>query len=96
MSRDEIIAFLHDFKVRYGDRYGIVSLGVFGSVARGEIGPDSDVDIYVTTKTPDPFALAHVREDIESRLSRRVDVVRLRERMNPHLKRRIEEEGINV
>ena len=28
-------------------------LGVFGSVARGEIRDDSDVDIYVTVKEPD-------------------------------------------
>jgi hypothetical protein len=96
MNRDEIIAFLHDFKTRYGDHYGIISLGVFGSVARGDIRDDSDVDICVTTKTPDPFALVHIRDDIQRRLHRRVDIVRFRERMNPFLKRRIEKEGVYV
>ncbi len=96
MDRAEIIAFLRDYKARYGHRYGILSLGVFGSVARGDIRDDSDVDIYVTTRTPDPFPLAHVREDIEKKFKRRVDVVRVRERMNPYLKKRIEEEGIDV
>ncbi|MGD0489161.1 MAG: nucleotidyltransferase domain-containing protein [Syntrophorhabdales bacterium] len=96
MNRDEIIAFLRDFKVRCGDQYGIISLGVFGSVARGDIREDSDIDIYVTTKTPDPFALVHIRDDIQRRLNRHVDIVRLRERMNPFLKRRIEKEGVYV
>ena len=96
MNRDEIITFLRDFKARYGDQYGIISLGVFGSVARGDIRDDSDVDIYVTTKTPDPFALVHIKDDMEKRLKRHVDIVRFRERMNPFLKRRIEKEGIRV
>ena len=30
----------------------VQSISVFGSVARGDISDDSDVDIYVTTKTP--------------------------------------------
>lgn len=96
MNSDEIMAFLRDFKARHGDQYGIISLGVFGSVARGNFRNDSDVDIYVTTKTPDPFALAHIRDDLENGLKRHVDIVRFRERMNPLLKRRIEKEGIRV
>jgi predicted nucleotidyltransferase len=96
MNRDEIIAFLRDFKARHEDQYGIISLGVFGSIARGDIRDDSDVDIYVTTKTPDPFALVHIKDDIEKGLRRKVDIVRFRERMNPFLKRRIEKEGVRV
>ena len=96
MDRDDIISSLRTFKVRHGDHYGIISLGVFGSVARGDIHDDSDVDIYVTTRTPDPFALVHIKDDLEKSLNRHVDVVRLREKMNPFLKRRIEKEGIRV
>jgi uncharacterized protein len=96
MNRDDILSFLKDFKVRYADKYGIVSLGVFGSVARGEIRDDSDVDIYVTTKTPDPFALIHFRGLIERELCCHVDLIRLRDKMNPFLKKRIEQEGIYV
>ena len=96
MNRDEILTFLKDYKSRNADRYGIVSLGVFGSVARGDVHTDSDVDIYVTTRTPDPFALVHMKEDIEKGLRRRVDIVRVREKMNPSLRKRIEREGVNV
>jgi hypothetical protein len=37
-----------------------------------------------------------MKQDIEGRLHRRVDIVRLRDKMNPFLKRRIEQEGIYV
>jgi uncharacterized protein len=96
MNRDEILSFLHDFKARFGDQYGIISLGVFGSVAHGEVREDSDVDLYVTTKTPNPFTLVHVKDQIENGLCRHVDIIRVREKMNPFLKKRIEEEGIYV
>jgi uncharacterized protein len=49
---------------------------VFGSVARGEAGEDSDVDLLVstTTKTSPWFPSALVAE-LEQLLGRRVDVV---------------------
>ena len=96
MNRDEIIAFLHDFKKTHAEKYGIISLCVFGSVARGELRNDSDVDICVTTKTPDPFLLVHFKREIEDNLKRRVDIVRLRDKMNPFLKKRIEREAVYV
>ena len=96
MRREEIISFLRDFKNRHGDRYGIISLGVFGSVARDEMRDDSDVDICVKTRTPDPFMIVHIKKDMESLLHRHVDIVRLRDTMNPFLKKRIDEEGIYV
>jgi predicted nucleotidyltransferase len=40
---------LGDLKVRLGDAFGarLRELRLFGSVARGEAGPDSDVDVLV-------------------------------------------------
>jgi len=96
VNRDDILSFLRDFKNRYGDKYGIISLGVFGSVARGEVRDDSDVDICIRTRTPDPFMIVHIKEDIENLLRRHVDIIRMRDKMNPFLKRRIDEEGIYV
>jgi predicted nucleotidyltransferase len=96
MHRNDVLAFLRDFKTQCADKYGIISLGVFGSVARGEIRDDSDVDIYVTTREPDPFLLVHIRDDIARGLQRHVDIIRVREKMNPFLKKRIEKEGIYV
>jgi len=96
MNRDEILDVLSQFKRERAQTYGILAIGVFGSIARNQAGKDSDVDICVKTQTPNPFALVHIKEEIEGRIHRPVDIVRVREKMNPFLKSRIEEEGVYV
>lgn len=96
MERDAILAILRDFKQNFSDKYGILELGVFGSIARDDAREDSDVDICIKTKTPNPFAIVHIKEEIESRVRKHVDIVRVREKMNPFLKERIEKEGVYV
>lgn len=59
-------------------RYGIAELKVFGSVARGEDRPDSDVDLlYVTV--PDSatslWELWELRDELAQLLGRNVDLV---------------------
>lgn len=96
MGRNEILALLQAFKKQNAAKYGIQSLRVFGSVARDQGRDDSDLDICVTTATPNPFVLAHIKEDLEQIVHCRVDIVRMRDNMNPHLKQRIEREGVYV
>ncbi len=96
MGRDDILAILRDFKNNFADKYGIVEIGVFGSVARNEERDDSDLDICIKTKTPDAFAMVHIKEEIENRVHKHVDIVRVREKMNPYLKERIEKDGVYV
>jgi len=96
MEKDDVLAILHDFKQNFADKYGIIEIGIFGSIARGEDREDSDVDICIKTRTPDPFALVHIKEEIEKLVHRHVDIVRMREKMNPFLKERIEKEGVYV
>jgi len=96
MERDSILAILRDFKRNFAGKYGILEIGVFGSIARDEAREDSDIDICIKTKTPDPFTLVHIKEELENRAGKRVDIVRMREKMNPFLKERIEKEGVYV
>ncbi|HLA01042.1 MAG TPA: nucleotidyltransferase domain-containing protein [Thermodesulfovibrionales bacterium] len=96
MGRDSILAILRDFKQNFAEKYGILEIGVFGSIARDEAREDSDIDICIRTKTPDPFTLVHIKEEIENRVNKHVDIVRMREKMNPFLKERIEKEGVYV
>jgi uncharacterized protein len=94
--RDEVLAILRAFKGERADEFGILELGLFGSMARNAAGADSDVDVCIRMRTPDGFAMVHIRDELEARLGRRVDVVRVRERMNPLLMARIEQDGIFV
>ena len=96
MNKDEILRILREFKRDHAAQYGILELGVFGSVARGTAREQSDVDICVKTETPDPFMLVHIKQELEERVGKRVDIVRVREQMNPFLKSRIEKEGVYV
>ena len=96
MGREAILAILNEYKKAYATQYGILEIGIFGSVARNEATDDSDVDICIKTITPDPFALVHIKEDLETRVHKHFDIVRMREKMNPFLKSRIEKEALYV
>lgn len=58
------------------DAYGVEELLVFGSVARGEARPDSDVDLMVRFRRPTSlFTLVHLKDFLESLIGRPVDLV---------------------
>lgn len=94
MNRLEILATLREYKRTNADQYGILELGVFGSVARNEAREDSDVDVVARIEKPDPFLLVGIKLDLEERLHRSVDLVRYRDTMNPFLKHRIDGEAV--
>lgn len=96
MSRDEILDLLKNYKNSNFNKYGILELGLFGSYARDQATAKSDVDICIKTKTPDIFALVHIKEELHNLLSSSVDIVRIRDKMNPYLKKRIEQEALYV
>lgn len=59
-----------------GHRYGIRNIRVFGSFARGEARPGSDVDLLVEYVPGNSgFAFVDFCEEVEALLDRRVDVV---------------------
>ncbi len=96
MKRNDILRILAKFRDLKQDEFGIVRIGVFGSVARGENTDASDVDVVVELKQPDLLALVGIKQELEELLHQPVDVVRYRERMNAYLKRRIEQEAVYV
>ncbi|MBT5934775.1 nucleotidyltransferase domain-containing protein [Sulfurimonas sp.] len=96
ISRDETLNILKNYKNNNIKKYEILELGLFGSLARNQASSDSDVDICIKTKTPDMFALVHIKEELQILLSNSIDIVRIRDRMNPYLKNRIDNESIYV
>ena len=93
MTRDDTLAVLRQFKRDYAQQYRILEIGIFGSVARGDAGEDSDVDIVFQTNEPNLFRTASMKVRLENLLARQVDIVRLRKSMNPSLKQRIMKEA---
>ena len=84
---------LHQHKQDMVERFGIIEIGIFGSMARDEAQRYSDVDVVVKTKQPDLFMLVHLKEELEKLLNADVDIMRYWPRMNPYLKRRIDREA---
>ena len=57
-------------------KYGVVRAGIFGSFARGEVTPGSDVDILVELPPGKSLLdLAGLKIELEKRLKRKVDVL---------------------
>jgi predicted nucleotidyltransferase len=96
MNKEQILDFLKEHKEEFYRKYQISALALFGSLARGDENPDSDIDIAIETKMSDYFKLYDFKEELEKQFHTKVDVVRLRENMNPFLKSRILDEGIYV
>ncbi len=75
------------------DRYDIRRASVFGSVARGEARPDSDVDLVVSLgKLPfGIWGLVALKQDLEQALKKKVDVIS-DAAMNPMLRNKIQKD----
>lgn len=96
MKKDEILAYLKNHKDEFVQRYKISQVALFGSFARDENREDSDIDIAINTSLSDYFLLYDFKESLEKAFDTKVDIVRLREKMNPSLKKRILKDGIYV
>lgn len=95
-TRDEILTLLSEFRRTQGEKYGLLRVGVFGSVARDQMTDSSDVDVVVDLAQPNLLTLAAIMVRLEELLGRPVDIVHYRGTTNPYLKRRIDREAVYV
>lgn len=93
VNRENVLQVLRLHKDQLTREYGLLKLGVFGSVARNEARENSDIDIVVETQVPDLLRMVNLKEDLEGLLHNKVDLVRYRLRMNSLLKKRIDNEA---
>ena len=94
MKKEELIDILRNYKNERANYYGIMTIGIFGSTARGDACEESDVDIVLRIREPDLFMLVGIKEELEERIHRPVDIVTYRDNMNLFLKKRIDEEAV--
>lgn len=75
MRRDEVLAILAEHNAEIA-AFEVKSLALFGSVARDEAGPDSDVDLLVEFERPvGYFHLFRLKDFLEQVLNCHVDLV---------------------
>lgn len=96
MTRNECVYLLLSCRDKLMKDYGILSMRLFGSMARDEENERSDVDVFVDTETPNPFLLMQAKDYLETAVGRSVDVVRNHRNLNPRLRSRIERDGVLV
>lgn len=90
MRREEVIATIraHEGELR---AMGVAHLALFGSIARGDDRPDSDVDVLIDVEPGRKFSLldlAGVYRRLAELLEREVDVVS-RKALKPRIAERI-------
>jgi predicted nucleotidyltransferase len=76
---------------------GVAALYLFGSVARGDAGPDSDIDFFID-QTGEAFSLLDlvgIQHSLEDVLGEKIDIT-TRGSLNPKLRARIEGEAIRI
>jgi len=79
---------------RIAAKHGAYHVRVFGSVARGEAGPDSDIDLLVEVgPTTSAWFPAGLILDLEDLLSCRVEIVTERA-INPELREQVLREAV--
>lgn len=94
----EITYILQTEKAHLAERYGVKRIGVFGSYARGEQRPDSDLDLLIELERPTRITLldlVDLQEHLSERLQVEVDLA-LKGNLRPRIGERIQQEVIPV
>lgn len=96
MNRAEILALLHAQRAELARRFGARSLALFGSAARDEMRPDSDVDLLVDFDGPATFdGYFSLKDYLEQTLGRTVDLVTVKG-LKPRARAHVERDLIRV
>ena len=78
-------------------RHGIARLALFGSAVRGQLGPESDIDVLVEFVPGRRVGLRFitVQEELQALLGRKVDLNTLAF-LSPYFRDRVEAEAVPV
>jgi len=96
MTTPEVLEILRKFKFAFSQKFGIQSLGIFGSFARSQQKESSDIDVVVRLEDSDFFILVAIQEELEKQTGCRVDVVNFRDSLRESFKNNILKDAIFV
>ena len=92
-NKVNIISLIREKRSELAVRFTVQRIGVFGSYARGNAGPESDVDILVDLKEPTFDNYMDLKFYLEEILDHPVDLV-IHDAIKPRLKPIIEQEVV--
>jgi uncharacterized protein len=95
-TRNQILTFLSQNKKLFRDKYHIVRIGLFGSYARGDQNPNSDIDLLVEFEenTQDLYDLKlHLKDFFQIQLGIEIDICR-EKYIKPRIKNSILKETV--
>ena len=96
MNTVEVINILKKFKMDSAHKYGIKSLGIFGSFARNQQDEASDLDVFVSLQESDFFTLEKIKEELEQLTNFKIDIVNFRENLRDSFKKNILKDAIYI
>jgi predicted nucleotidyltransferase len=92
----EIARVLREHLLELEERYGVSSLGIFGSYVRGEERDESDVDILVEFgRSTDLFEFGALEQRLSELVGRKVDLV-MKRALKRHIGKRILREVVSL
>lgn len=95
-NTEEVVEILREFKLSEGDKYGIETLALVGSTARGEQEPGSDIDVCVKLRKTSFRIYMAIKEELEHRFHVKVDLITLHENMRQLFRQNLERDAIYV
>lgn len=94
MALSPIIENKRNDILRIAAQHGASNIRVFGSVARGEAEPESDLDLLIQLESGRSLLdLIAIKQDLEDLLERKVDVL-TESAISPYLRERILREAV--
>jgi predicted nucleotidyltransferase len=96
MPNTQVLHILKQEKNTLKTRFGVEELALFGSYARGDENPDSDVDLLVSFKEIDFNKLMGAYIYIEKLLGKKVDFIRKGPHISDQFLNRIKKDMVYV
>lgn len=86
----DVLALLREHEPEIKKRFGVATIGIFGSFVRGEERPDSDVDVLVTFRNGEETFNNYMgcKFYLEDLFGRKVDLVMkdaVKKRLRPYI-----------
>ena len=89
LTKDHILDQLKIERAYIKSQFGVISIGLFGSYAKDEQKPESDIDLIVELSSPTFDNLAGLQIFLEKKFNKKIELVRIRKGLSDRFLERI-------